>query len=243
MRTRTFVVAAAMAAVTAVPFSAQSPIDPNINDKIRKEEADNSQVMKTLHYLADVYGPRVTGSPNHKAAAEWAVKTMTSWGMVNGKLEPWAWNKPGWANEHLAVHAIAPFKDALVVEALAWTPQGDALAYSTGGEQPGLWLWAIGAEGDIKPLPGTAVSQLRWSLDGQQLATDTAIYSRTGQLLNDTSNDPPATLIDWGPQGLFYSTSAGGSDRDLWLWDNTLPQQIDSKLTTTQSAGVVLVRP
>jgi carboxypeptidase Q len=122
MRTRTFVVAAAMAAVTAAPYAAQSPIDPNINDKIRKEEADNSQVMKTLHHLADVYGPRVTGSPNHKAAAEWAVKTMTSWGMVNGKLEPWAWNKPGWANEHLAVHAIAPFKDALVVEALAWTP-------------------------------------------------------------------------------------------------------------------------
>ena len=114
-----------MAAVTSVPYAAQVAQvvrDPGINEKIRKEQADNSQVMKTLHYLADVYGPRVTGSPNHKAAAEWAVKTMTSWGMVNGKLEPWAWNKPGWANEHLAVHAISPFKDALVVEALAWTP-------------------------------------------------------------------------------------------------------------------------
>jgi hypothetical protein len=74
------------------------------------------------HYLTDIYGPRVTGSPNHKAAAEWAVKTMTSWGMVNGTLEPWDWNHPGWANEFLAVHAVAPFKDALVVEALAWTP-------------------------------------------------------------------------------------------------------------------------
>ena len=42
--------------------------------------------------------------------------------MVNGKLEPWDWNHPGWANEHLAVHAVSPFKDALVVEALAWTP-------------------------------------------------------------------------------------------------------------------------
>src|SRR6187402_362291 len=122
MRTRTFVVAAAMAAVTAVPYAAQSPIDPNINEKIRKEEADNSQVMKTLHYLTDVYGPRLTGSPNHKAAAEWAVKTMTGWGMQNGKLEPWAFGFPGWANEHLAVHVTAPFKDALVVEALAWTP-------------------------------------------------------------------------------------------------------------------------
>jgi carboxypeptidase Q len=122
MRIRTFVAAAAIAAVTAAPYAAQSPIDPNINDKIRQEEAANSQVMRTLHYLTDVYGPRLTGSPNHKAAAEWAVKTMTGWGMQNGKLEPWNFGFPGWANEHLAVHAVSPYKEALVVEALAWTP-------------------------------------------------------------------------------------------------------------------------
>jgi WD40 repeat protein len=128
------------------------------------------------------------------------------------------------------------------VEALAWTPQGDALAYSVGGEQPGLRLWAIGAEGDLKPLVNTPAAQLRWSLDGQRLATDTAIYSRAGQRLA-TLADRPTTLIDWGPQGLFYATAADGSQRDLWLWDGTQAQQIDSKLTKTQSAGVVLARP
>jgi carboxypeptidase Q len=122
MNTRVFALAAAMIAATVLPYSAQSALDPQINDKIRQEEAQNSQVMRTLHFLADVHGPRLTGSPQHKAAAEWAVKTMTSWGMVNGNLEPWDWNKPGWANEHLAVHVTAPYKDALVVEALAWTP-------------------------------------------------------------------------------------------------------------------------
>ncbi len=129
------------------------------------------------------------------------------------------------------------------VEALAWTPQGDALVYSAGGEQSGLRLWAIGAEGDLKPLATTPSKQLRWSLDGQRLATDSAIYSRAGQLLGDRSNDNPATLIDWGPQGLFFATATDGSNHDLWLWDDTLPQHIDSKLTTTQSAGVVLARP
>lgn len=102
--------------------SAQPAVDAAINDKIRREATTNPQVMRTLHYLTDVYGPRVTGSPNHKAAAEWAVKTMTGWGMVNGKLEPWEFGYPGWVNEHLSVHATAPFTDALVVEALAWTP-------------------------------------------------------------------------------------------------------------------------
>jgi len=128
------------------------------------------------------------------------------------------------------------------VEALAWTQQGDALAYSVGGERPGLRLWAIGAEGDLKPLASTPSKQLRWSLDGQQLATDTAIYSRAGQQRGKLADDQPATLIDWGPQGLFY-TAADGSDSDLWLWDGVQAQQIDSKLTKTQSAGVLLARP
>jgi carboxypeptidase Q len=122
MKFKTLLAGSVVALATALPYAAQSPIDPNINDKIRKEEAANSQVMQTLHHLTDVYGPRLTGSPNHKAAAEWAVKTMTSWGMQNGKLEPWNFGSPGWVNEHLSVHATAPFKDALVVEALAWTP-------------------------------------------------------------------------------------------------------------------------
>src|SRR5258708_7321077 len=43
------------------PSAAQSSLDPQINEKIRREEAANSQIMKTLHHLADVYGPRLTG--------------------------------------------------------------------------------------------------------------------------------------------------------------------------------------
>lgn len=121
MKSSTFAAAALVAAAVALP-RAQPAIDPAVNDRIRQESAKHSQVMRTLHYLADVYGPRLTGSPNHKAAAEWAVKTMTGWGMQNGKLEPWEFGYPGWVNEHLSVHATSPFKDALVVEALAWTP-------------------------------------------------------------------------------------------------------------------------
>ena len=79
---------------------------------------NNSQIMRTLHYLSDIYGPRLTGSPNHKAAAEWAIKQMTDWGMTNGHLEPWDFGREGWLNEYLAVHVTAPYKDALVVEAL-----------------------------------------------------------------------------------------------------------------------------
>src|SRR4029077_19010747 len=50
------------------PLAAQSRPDPGINARIREEENSHSQIMKTLHMLTDVYGPRVTGSPNLKAA-------------------------------------------------------------------------------------------------------------------------------------------------------------------------------
>ena len=90
--------------------------------RIRAEAMERSQIMKTMHMFTDLYGPRLTGSPNHKAAAEWAVKQMTAWGLENAHLEPWDFKHPGWLNERLTAHIIAPVKDPLVCEVLAWTP-------------------------------------------------------------------------------------------------------------------------
>lgn len=100
---------------------AQAP-DPNINARIRKEGMDNSRIMWTMHYLSDVYGPRLTGSPNHKAAAEWAVRTMTEWGFENAALESWDFGHPGWLNERASGFITSPVQDNLTFEVLAWTP-------------------------------------------------------------------------------------------------------------------------
>ncbi|MBA2304104.1 MAG: M20/M25/M40 family metallo-hydrolase [Acidobacteria bacterium] len=115
-------------AVAAAPVITSEQIDPEINAKIRAEAENNSQIMRTMHYLTDVHGPRLTGSPNFKAAAEWTVKQMTEWGFKNGKLEPWDFvnadksPRQGWLNERFAGHIIAPVKDSLVGEVVAWTP-------------------------------------------------------------------------------------------------------------------------
>lgn len=101
---------------------AQVRIDQNINAKIVKEETDNSQIMRTLHFFTDVYGPRLTGSPSLKAAGEWAVKQMSGWGFENAHLEPWSFGHPGWANERASGFIVSPVKDSLVFEVLSWTP-------------------------------------------------------------------------------------------------------------------------
>src|SRR5688572_8519443 len=109
--------------LSALPLLAQTSVrNEDIRERIRKEGMEHSQIMKTMHMLADVYGPRLTGSPNHKRAAEWTIKQMTEWGFENGHLDPWDFKHPGWLNERLTAHVISPVKDALVCEALAWTP-------------------------------------------------------------------------------------------------------------------------
>src|SRR5215471_11929909 len=105
-----------------IPLSAQSAADPDINKKIRQEEMDHSQIMHTMHFLTDVYGPRLTGSPNHKAAADWAVKQMTAWGLSNAHLEPWDFGHVGWLNERFTGMIVSPVKDVLTCEVLSWTP-------------------------------------------------------------------------------------------------------------------------
>ena len=112
----------------AVPVvRAQEKIDAETNARIRKEGMEYSQIMRTMHFLTDVYGPRLTGSPSLKAAGEWAMKQMQSWGLENGHLEPWDFGHPGWVNERLTAHIVSPVKDPLVCEVLAWTPGTNGL--------------------------------------------------------------------------------------------------------------------
>ncbi|MBM3750384.1 MAG: M20/M25/M40 family metallo-hydrolase [Acidimicrobiia bacterium] len=107
----------------------QDTIDKAVNTRIRAEGMNNSQIMHTMHYLTDVYGPRLTGSPNHENAAKWAVQQMETWGMTNGKLEPFEFRTTagivpngGWLNEKASGHILSPVKDNLVFEVMAWTP-------------------------------------------------------------------------------------------------------------------------
>ncbi|HEY2461442.1 MAG TPA: M20/M25/M40 family metallo-hydrolase [Candidatus Acidoferrum sp.] len=120
---------AALLMLGAMPMTAQAPGVSEMYAQIRAEETNNSKIMWIIHEVADVHGPRVTGTPNLKAADDWAVKTMSSWGLVNTHLEPWTFQPPsaatpvpGWENSELLADAIKPFHGQLMVKPLAWTP-------------------------------------------------------------------------------------------------------------------------
>src|SRR5215813_2187 len=121
MQKRRVIALSLILSLLSLPIAAQNGSGDMLS-RIRKEAMDHSQIMKTMHMFTDLYGPRLTGSPNHKAAADWAVKQMTAWGLENAHLEPWDFKHPGWLNERLTAHIISPVKDPLVCEVLSWTP-------------------------------------------------------------------------------------------------------------------------
>jgi len=133
--------------LAVLPVTAQAPGTAEAYAQIRAEETNNSKIMWIIHEVADVYGPRVTGSPNLKAADDWAVKTMASWGLVNTHLEPWTFQPPsaatpvpGWESMELVAEAVAPFHGQLMVKPLAWTPstKGFVVAKVVLLDPPGL---------------------------------------------------------------------------------------------------------
>jgi carboxypeptidase Q len=124
-------------------------VDESANARIRKEEAEHSHIMQTLHVLTDRYGPRVTGTPNYEAAAKWVVKQFTEWGFQNAHLEPWDFGRPGWLNQRADGHIVSPVQQNLKFEVLAWTA-------STNGTRTGSAIEIEPPAGPMAPASGDA---------------------------------------------------------------------------------------
>jgi carboxypeptidase Q len=122
------VVAAFLALALAGPLAAQPQPDRADHDaiyRIKEEGFQRSQVMDITSYLTDIYGPRLTGSPNYSLAADWAVKKMTEWGLAGVKREPWGPFGRGWSNERFYAHALAPQAYPIIGYPKAWSAGTD----------------------------------------------------------------------------------------------------------------------
>ena len=120
-------------AVSFVPLAAQQApqterVDLNAVYKIREEGFQRSRVMGIMSWLTDVYGPRLTNSPGFRKAGDWAVKEMTSWGLVNVKLQPFGPFGRGWTNDKFFMMATTPGGSLPVIGyPQAWTSSTNGL--------------------------------------------------------------------------------------------------------------------
>jgi hypothetical protein len=100
----------------------QEAADLDAIARIEREALERSQLMDTAWYLTDVYGPRLTGSPHLRAAADYVIERLNAWGLDSPHLEAWGPFGPGWSNDRFAAIAVSPRAYPLTAYPKAWTP-------------------------------------------------------------------------------------------------------------------------
>ena len=110
--------------LAGIPLTAQAPSNSELYaiHQIREEGFADSKVMEIISYLSDVYGPRLTNSPNIKEAAKWTTERLNEWKLANVHLEPWGPFGRGWSNERTSIQVLSPRPFPLIAYAKAWTP-------------------------------------------------------------------------------------------------------------------------
>ncbi len=129
--------AALLLGVSALIF-AQEKVDLNVIHKIKTAElggggrgggagAGGSQVMNIMYNLTDRYGPRLTNSPQFRAAGDWAVGQLKEWGLSNAHLEKWSTAGgrggaiPSWEIKGYSGAMVEPTYMPLIGYPQAWT--------------------------------------------------------------------------------------------------------------------------
>lgn len=97
-------------------------VDSSIVAKMKDEGWNRSQVMNYISYMCDVYGARLTGSPEYIAAAEWVKKEMEKIGLENVHLESWGPFGIGWSLKKFYAHALKPTQYPIIAYPKAWSP-------------------------------------------------------------------------------------------------------------------------
>jgi hypothetical protein len=83
--------------------------------------------MDYLSWLSDVYGPRLSESPQYRKAGEWAVKTLTEIGLANARMEPWGTFGRGWELRKFYAAMTSPQYLPLIAYPKAWAPGTNGL--------------------------------------------------------------------------------------------------------------------
>src|ERR1043166_2834337 len=80
-------------------------MDRDVLARMRAEAFDHSQVETVFDRFTVTIGPRLTASPGHKQAAEFARDWLGSHGLRNARLEPFSFGR-GWTPEKITTAMI-----------------------------------------------------------------------------------------------------------------------------------------
>ncbi|NNE68965.1 MAG: peptidase M28, partial [Rhodothermales bacterium] len=102
---------------TVLPVRGQSS---DLVEMIYREGMENSQVVDLAQYLADVVGPRLTGSPGHERAIDWAMAQFSNWGIDSRREAQGTWRS--WERGLVSLDLVEPRLRSLEGQLLSWSP-------------------------------------------------------------------------------------------------------------------------
>ncbi len=102
--------------------SSQEKTDSAAVARIIDEGMNRSQIMDLLSTMTDVYGPRLTWSPEYAQAARWAVKRLTELGLSNAHIESGEPLGRGWTLKRYSANVIGRRNFPLISFPKAWSP-------------------------------------------------------------------------------------------------------------------------
>ena len=113
--------------------------DADLLAKMRTEAMEKSQADPIFDMLTVGIGPRLTASPAHKRAAQYARDWLEKQGFANVHMEPFKFGS-GWSMEKLTIEMVEPRYLPLIGYADAWSPstRGELTAEPVfvGGKSP-----------------------------------------------------------------------------------------------------------
>ena len=121
MKRRVVFVAGLLLLLLVVSTATQQRDGGDVLARIRAEGLQRSRALALYRTLTDEIGARLTGSPAHVQAANWARDRFMEWGLTNPHLEPYEFGR-GWQLEHISAEMTEPRYFPLIAHGEAWTP-------------------------------------------------------------------------------------------------------------------------
>jgi hypothetical protein len=195
---------------------AQTPnLDMKMFRAIHDEAYDHSQAEAIFEMLTVNIGPRLTASPAHKRAAEFARERLAAFGLANARLEPWQFGR-GWTQEKLTLEMVEPRYLPLIGYADGWSP---------------------GMPQEITAAPVYLGGKTPEEVDGMKASLKGAIVMTTPMMVNFIRKDRPnPSDPNYTPNGAAYATSVGQAGRGR----APTPIQRISASVKEAGAGVIL---
>ncbi len=203
---------------------------------------DSSQTYEISQTLFDSVGPRLTGSPGYRSAADWAIATYQKWGIQARTEQYGTWR--GWRRGPAHIDLVAPRVRTLEGTMLAWSPgtggkpvRGDVIQLPDLPDSAAFRAWLPSVKGKFVaisfpqpscrpdsewattalPASWTAFREARAAAQTawQQRLTKAAFNSRLLQLALDSAGAAGILTSTW--------TTGWGTDRIFNTWSQHAP--------------------